>query len=44
MKNAARTGAEKEILLVLDIGTSFVKCGCVDSENNIVARGSGFSP
>jgi len=25
------------LFLVLDIGTSYIKCGCVDSENNILA-------
>ncbi len=44
MKNAANTGAEKEILLVLDIGTSLLKCVCVDSENDIVARGERIFP
>ena len=30
------SGSDKKIFLVLDIGTSYIKCGCVDSENNIV--------
>ncbi|MEN8228279.1 MAG: FGGY family carbohydrate kinase [Bacteroidota bacterium] len=38
------TGAEKEMILVLDIGTSFLKCGCIDSENNIITRNERVFP
>ncbi len=29
---------EKEFFLVLDIGTSLIKCGCIDGGNHMVAR------
>ncbi len=34
----SKLGSKGKIFLVLDIGTSYIKCGCVDSEYNIIAQ------
>ncbi|MEN8194318.1 MAG: FGGY family carbohydrate kinase [Bacteroidota bacterium] len=33
-----KLGSKEKIFLVLDIGTSYIKCGCIDSENNIISQ------
>lgn len=34
----SKFGSKEKIFLMLDIGTSYIKCGCVDSEYNIIAQ------
>ncbi len=34
----SKLGLIEKIFLVVDIGTSYIKCGCIDSEYNIIAQ------
>jgi len=34
----SKLGLKEKIFLVVDIGTSYIKCGCIDSEYNIIAQ------
>lgn len=34
----SRPGLKRKKILVLDIGTSYIKCGCIDSEYNIISQ------